>query len=277
MEQKVKKSRWWIWLIVVAVGIVFIIGGVILIGVLGVDRTGKTEDIYYDFAGYEISDLEIESGVCDINIVRSNGEAYIEGTGVPAGRYTARVQSNILKIEYKEKKLLDFIGIGSWKSNKIGEINIYLPEQEFDSLEFSGGVGVNKINDLTVWDLDFDGGVGENYFNNVIVLNEADFDFGVGETDMQGCEFVVSDFDIGVGEFYFKGKLTGDTNIDTGVGEVTMDIDGYREEYKINYDKGLGDVDINSGSGSPTSSSYEPESIYLDLDCGVGDVTINFK
>ena len=135
---------------------------------------------------------------------------------------------------------------------------------------------MNRISDLTLRELDFDGGVGEYYLDNITVYGETDFDLGVGETEMTDCILNVSDIDVGVGDMTFAGQLWGDTNVDTGVGDVVLNIDGYKDEFIINTDKGVGDIDINEGTNT-VADDYEPRSKYLDLDCGVGDVTVNFK
>ena len=277
MEQNIKKkNRVWIWVVIIVIGLVLIGAGAICFNVFGM-KSYNTADINYEFE-CNFSDLEIENGVCNFNIVKSDDDkVYIKGTNVPEGRYTAKVQGGTLKIEYKERKWLNLISFGSWNNENMGEITLYLPEKDFMSLEFDGGVGVNKISDVTVRKLDYDGGVGENYFNNVKVLEDAELDFGVGETQMESCVIQRGDIDVGVGELYFSGNILGDTSVDTGVGEVKMDIDGYRNDYEINYDQGIGEVNINSSTESVTSSTMAATRIRLDLDCGIGDVTVNFK
>ena len=275
MEKK-KRSVWWIWLLLIIVGTICLVAGVL--GMNYVDPKTKLEKedftvIYKD----DIQNLEIESGVCKFNIVRTDNDYIsLEGVNVPKGRYTEKVIGNTLKIQYHEKRILGFINVGTFIKEMVGEITLYLPEKEYRSLEFDAGVGVNRISDLTLRELDFDGGVGEYYLDNITVYGETDFDLGVGETEMTDCILNVSDIDVGVGDMTFAGQLWGDTNVDTGVGDVVLNIDGYKDEFIINTDKGVGDIDINEGTNT-VADDYEPRSKYLDLDCGVGDVTVNFK
>ena len=272
MEKK-KRSLWWLWLIFIIVGVVFLVAGIL--GLNYVDPKTKIEK--EDFS-LEFTNLEIESGVCKFSIVKTDDDKIgFEGVRVPKGRYSAKVIGNTLKIRYNEKRILGFINVGISTEDKLGELTLYLPEKEYNSLEFDGGVGINRISDLTVRELDFDGGVGEYFLENITVLGETDFDLGVGDTEMTDCNLNISDIDVGVGDLIFTGRMWGDTNVDTGVGDVVLNIDGYRDAYIIDVDKGVGDVDINEGVGSAITDEYEPNSIFFDLDCGVGDVTVNFK
>ena len=121
---------------------------------------------------------------------------------------------------------------------------------------------------------DIDAGVGESVFKNFRVKNKSDIDIeGVMKTRFENCELNQSDIDTGIGEVYFSGKILGNTEIDMGVGEAEFNIDGFKNEYDIDYDKGVGEVNINGGETSHIPS----KPIKIDLDCGVGEVTFNFK
>ena len=127
-----------------------------------------------------------------------------------------------------------------------------------------------KLSDLTCENLDIDFGAGSSEVINVTCTNEADFDLGVGKTVFKYCTFNDSDFDCGVGETDFSGKLLGDADIDGGIGSINFDIDGCKNDYKIKSDS---KVNINS-------TTEENELLYkikLDIDNGIGEISLNFR
>ena len=149
-------------------------------------------------------------------------------------------------------------------------LTIELPEKAFDTVKIDAGAGQMKLSDLTCENLDIDFGAGSSEVINVTCKNEADFDLGVGKTVFKDCTFNDSDFDCGVGETDFSGKLLGDAEIDGGIGSINFDIDGYKNDYKI---KSNSKVKINS-------TTEENELLYkikLDIDNGIGEISLNFR
>lgn len=267
------KKRTPFWLILIIVGIVLIVVGVVISRILGVSKYFPKEDIYQTFQIQEISNLNINSGIAKINIQKSNDNNIIlDATNLPKDRYEVTEKNNTLKITYKQK-WFDFAGNSIFYNNNEAEITVYLPEKEYDNFEFDGGVGENNITDISVKNANIDCGVGESIFKNFKVKDKVDIDIGVGETRFENCELNKSHIDAGVGEIYFSGKILGDAEIDMGVGEAEFNIDGYKNNYEIDYDKGVGEVNI---SGSETSYVTSVP-IKIDLDCGVGEVTFKFK
>lgn len=273
MEDIKNKSHAPFWLILIIVGIVLIIVGVVISRTFGVSKYFPKEDIYQTFKSEEINNLNIDSGIGKINIKKSNdNNIIVDCTNLPKDRYEVTGKNNTLKIAYKQK-WFDFADNSIFHNKNEAEITVYLPEKEYDNFEFDGGVGENNITDISVKNASVDCGVGESVFKNFKVTNKADIDIGVGETKFENCELNKSDIDTGVGELYFSGKISGYTEIDMGVGEAEFNIDGFKNEYDIDYDKGVGEVNI---SGSETSYITSVP-IKIDLDCGVGEVTFKFK
>lgn len=149
-------------------------------------------------------------------------------------------------------------------------LTIELPEKEFDTVKIDAGAGQMKLSDLTCENLDIDFGAGSSEVINVTCKNEADFDLGVGKTVFKDCTFNDSDFDCGVGETDFSGKLLGDAEIDGGIGSINFDIDGCKNDYKIKSDS---KVKINS----TTEESELSYKIKLDIDNGIGEISLNFR
>ena len=260
------------WIVIIILGLVLIVLGAVLLRAFGEKKTSQIEDISREFDASQITKLELEVGVANFKVEKTSGDKIkVEAHGVPDGRYNVTADGETLKLEYKQKAYW-FNLFGNNIKNITGEVTVLLPEKTYEKLEVAGGVGENTILDLTVSKLDIDGGVGENRLENIIVLEEADLEFGVGETHMENCSLPKSKISVGVGEFVFSGKLEGDTKLNSGVGEVSMNIDGYKGDYDIDCDKGIGDTNI---TGSELSTSADKKK--LDIHCGIGEVNVSFK
>lgn len=280
MEQNInnKKKHTGIWIGIIVLGIVLIVVGTICARTFYSENSDNKETYSKTFDSVNINNIEVDSGLMNLKIERSQDDSEqigVNGTDLIKNRLKCEVRNGTLTIEYKKKRLLDFIDTPFLDGgNNIADANITitLPNKEFRKIDIDGGVGTTEIDDITVAEFDFDGGVGENTLTNLNVSRNADMSLGVGKTSIVQSSFNNSDIDVGVGKFDFSGKLNGDTDIDSGVGSVTMDIDGYKLDYNINYNKGVGDVEINGSNIESTNEKHK-----IDLDCGVGEVKLNFK
>ena len=282
MEQNInnKKKHTGIWIGIIVLGIVLIVVGTICARTFYSESSDKKENYSQNFDSVDIQNIKVDSGLMNLRVERSQDDIKnigVNGTDLIKNRLKCEVRNGTLTVEYKKKGLLDFIDTPFLDGgNNIADANITitLPNKEFRKIDIDGGVGTTEIDGIAVAEFDFDGGVGENTLTNLNVSRNADMSLGVGKTSIVQSSFNNSDIDVGVGKFDFSGKLNGDTDIDSGVGSVTMDIDGYKLDYNINYNKGVGDVEIN---GSDLASSNANRKHRIDLDCGVGEVKLNFK
>ena len=282
MEQNInnKKKHTGIWIGIIVLGIILIVIGAICGRAFYSESSDKKENYSQNFDSVDIQNIKVDSGLMNLRVERSQDDIKnigVNGTNLIKNRLKCEVRNGTLTIEYKKKRLLDFIDTPFLDGgNNIADANITitLPNKEFRKIDIDGGVGTTEIDGIAVAEFDFDGGVGENTLTNLNVSRNADMSLGVGKTSIVQSSFNNSDIDVGVGKFDFSGKLNGDTDIDSGVGSVTMDIDGYKLDYNINYNKGVGDVEIN---GSDLASSNANIKHRIDLDCGVGEVNLNFK
>lgn len=261
MEQNInnKKKHIGIWIGIIVLGIVLIVVGTICARTFYSENSDNKETYSKTFDSVDIQNIKVDSGLMNLRVERSQDDIKnigVNGTDLLKNRLKCEVRNGTLTIEYKKKRLLDFIDtpfLDGGKDIADANITITVPDKVFDKIDIEAGVGTTEIDDITVAEFDFDGGIGESSFTYMDILRNADID-------------------VGVGEFYFSGELNGDIDIDSGVGSVTMDIDGYKLDYNINYDKGVGDVEINGSNIESTNEKHK-----IDIDCGVGEVNLNFK
>jgi len=270
MDGNRKKRHIPFWITILVIGIVLFVVGIILTFNSDSGSFFETKYIERSFDGTNISSIRLESGVANLRVEKSdNNIIYIKGENLIKDSYNFIADNGELKILLKKKS--NFVSI--FPSKKPSQLTVKLPDKIYDNLDFDAGVGEISFIGLTFNRAEIDCGVGKSVFKDVKVLGNADIDLGAGNTRFENCEFNRTEIDSGVGKVYYSGKLLGNSEMAFGVGDVTLDIDGYANEYDINCKEGLGKVKVNKSY----SSTVTHAPIRLDIDSGVGEVTINFK
>ena len=83
------------------------------------------------------------------------------------------------------------------------------------------------------------------------------------------------DLDMGVGEVNLTSNLTGQNQINAGVGKLNINLQGEKESYKIQADKGIGSIKIDGNEISNGETLGNGEN-YIEIDGGIGNIDINF-
>lgn len=106
-----------------------------------------------------------------------------------------------------------------------------------------------------------------------------ELDTGAGSLDFTDSYFERSDINTGAGRVMFSGTLGSRTTISTGAGSVEMKIKGNEDDYRIEFERGLGSVRIGNesmtgmGNGFAGNRNADKE---ISVSTGVGSVKIDF-
>ena len=82
--------------------------------------------------------------------------------------------------------------------------------------------------------------------------------------------------DTGIGEVNVISKITGRSKIDAGVGNLNLYLLGNENDYKLNINKGIGNILINGDSVGDKQIIGNGISV-IDVDGGIGKISINYK
>ena len=119
-------------------------------------------------------------------------------------------------------------------------------------------------------------GAGNVHIDNITVTQEAKIDGGIGKTELSSCEINNLKADLGMGEFTFEGKITGKSKIDSGVGEIKVNLIDKKENYTIDISKGIGTITLD-GEKVEDNKKYENGDNFLEINCGIGNINIEFE
>lgn len=218
---------------------------------------------------YEISTLKIDLGYTNLHI--KTGEDF-------------RVETNNSKISFSENN--GSVVIKEEKHNWLANGNnqessliIYIPEDmlALDEIKLEAGAGEVTIDTLKTQGLYFNLGAGKVEIESLTVTQDAKINGGAGKIEIKSGKINNLDLDMGVGETILQAEITGKSDIDAGIGNLDINLNGEKENYKIDADKGIGSIKINNREVTGESQVFGYGENYIKIDGGIGNITIDFK
>ena len=224
------------------------------------DTVGETQT-------YEISDdidrLKIEIGAADFKI--EYADAYAVESNLK--RLTVKEQNGTLIIRQREN-------LGITEQNTM--LTLYLPEEKiFKHVELTTGAGRLTVEKLSAETLIWVLGAGEVSVSELNALLAADISGGAGRISIHGGALRNLDLEMGVGELNLTSALTGDCELELGIGQSNIQVLGNREDYRLDLEKGLGELTVNGVSLSNTEN-YGNGQHKLSIHGGIGAIHVDF-
>ena len=262
--QKVIKYLAIAFAVFLAVGIIGgILGAVGLLGRLFSSNAVLEEGKTYSVTA-EIDNLEIEINAADLYI--KEGEAF-------------SVESNLkhLKVEEKGGSLIiqetkKFTG-----PYKGAVLTVYVPAGTvFDWVDLITGAGRLTIENLSAERLNFVLGAGDVSADLLVATKSAEIEGGAGRITINNGALKNLDLDMGVGQLNLTAALTGDCQLDLGVGESNVTLIGSKEDYKLDIEKGLGNICVDGKNVSDYGSSGNGAN-KVEMDGGIGAINVTFQ
>ena len=262
--QKVIKYLAIAFAIFLAVGI---IGGLLsTVGIFGGLFSGDAvlEDVKTYSVSAEIHNLDIEINAADLYI--KEGDAF-------------SVESNLKHLKVEEKGgLLTIQETKKFTGTYSGAVlTVYVPAGTvFDNVNLTTGAGRLTVANLSSGTLDFELGAGDVSIDSLVASKSADIEGGAGRITITNGALKDLDLDMGVGQLKLATALTGDCQLDLGVGESNITLIGSKEEYKLDLEKGLGNICVDGKNVSDYGSSGNGTN-KVEINGGVGAINVKFN
>lgn len=217
----------------------------------------------------EISSIEFNNLDVDIfasELIIREGDSYKVETN---NKYVkTKNEGNTLYIEEDEHRFFNHVSDS--------KVVIYIPrDSKLNEVNIETGAGSMSIDYLNTSNLDLDLGAGRVDISNLIASNKTDIDTGAGEVIIGSSILNNLDLDLGVGSFKMTAEISGNSTIDQGVGEVDLKLNGSKNDYSINLDKGLGNAIID-GSNINDDTVIGNGNSKINISGGVGSIKVNF-
>ena len=246
---------------------VSIIGGILsAVGPFGglFSSDAVLEEVKTYSVAAEIYNLDIEINAADLLI--KEGEAF-------------SVESNLKHLKVEEKGgLLTIQETKEFTGTYNGAVlTVYVPAGTvFDNVNLATGAGRLTIGNLSSGTLDFELGAGDVSIDSLVATKSADIDGGAGRITIVGGALKDLDLDMGVGQLNLTSALTGNCQLDLGVGESNITLIGSKENYKLDLEKGLGNISVDGVNVSDYGSSGNGTN-KVEINGGVGSINVEFK
>lgn len=247
--------------------IISIIGGILgAVGLLGGVFSGDA--VLEDAKTYPIN-----TAIRDLDIHVNAADLYIkEGTAFS-------VESNLkhLKVEEKDGRLIIEETERFWGFYSNAMLTVYVPEGTvFDHVNLTTGAGRLTIEILSSGTLDFELGAGDVTIDTLVATKSADIEGGAGRMTISGGAIENLELDMGVGQLNLTSALTGNCQMNLGVGESNITLLGNKTDYKLELEKGIGNITIDGQNVSDYGSSGNG-SRFVKISGGVGSINVSFQ
>ena len=250
---------------------VSIIGGALsAIGLLG--GFFMDEDLTGEMKTYSVT-----SDVNSLNIQVNAADLYIK-----AGDAFS-VESNLKNLDVSERngcllvKDLKKVAFSASSSSEIAVLTIYIPERiALDSIHLTTGAGRVTADNLSAQAIDFELGAGDVSIGTLVAARSSDIEGGAGRITVSGGMLRDLDLDMGVGQLNLTSALAGDCQLDLGVGETNITLLGSKDEYRLEIEKGIGNISVDGKSVFDYGSSgYGANEV--EINGGIGSINVAFK
>ena len=246
---------------------VSIIGGLLsMFGLFGGFFGGDavTEDIKTYSVSSDIQSLEVKINAADFTI--KQGESFTVESNLK--HLTVEDKNGVLTIKETKKYSKTYTG---------AVLTLYVPAGTvFDRADITTGAGRFTVDQLSAGTMKFELGAGEVTIDTLIATTAIDIDGGAGRITISGGALHNLDLDMGVGQLNLTSALIGDSDFDLGIGESNITVIGNKDNYKLDIEKGIGNITID-GTSVSNIKEYGNGNNIIEVSGGIGAINLRFQ
>ncbi len=245
---------------------VSIIGGILsMFGLFGGFFGGDavTEDIKTYTVSSDIKSLEVKINAADFTI--KQGDSFSVESNL---KYlTVEDKNGVLTIRDTKKFIRTYTG---------AVLTLYIPaDTVFDKANITTGAGRLTVDNLSADTMNFELGAGEVAIDTLVASSDIDINGGAGKITISGGALHNLDLDMGAGQLNLMSALTGESDFDLGVGESNITVIGNKNDYKLDIEKGLGNITVDGTSVSNIKGQGNGNND-IEISGGIGAINLKF-
>lgn len=245
---------------------VSIIGGILSMfglfsGFFGGDAV--TEDIKTYTVSSDIKSLEVKINAADFTI--KQGDSFSVESNL---KYlTVEDKNGVLTIRDTKKFIRTYTG---------AVLTLYIPaDTVFDKANITTGAGRLTVDNLSANTMNFELGAGEVAIDTLVAASDIDINGGAGKITISGGALHNLDLDMGAGQLNLTSALTGESDFDLGVGESNITVIGNKNDYKLDIERGLGNITVDGTSVSNIKGQGNGNND-IEISGGIGAINLKF-
>lgn len=189
------------------------------------------------------------------------------------------VESNLKYLSVSEKDgvltITDEAKSSSNYSNAV--LTLYVPNGiVFDDVDITTGAAKLTVDTLSTSSLELKLGAGDVRLESLHVSSAADIKGGAGQITVVSATLNDLSLEMGMGELNLTAAVLGDSNLKFGVGESNLTLIGSKDDYKVDIEKGIGNITVDGKTVTDFGSSGNGQN-HIEIDGGVGTIHIVFQ
>ena len=245
---------------------VSIIGGILsMFGLFGGFFGGDavTDDIKTYTVSSDIKSLEVKINAADFTI--KQGDSFSVESNL---KYlTVEDKNGVLTIRDTKKFIRTYTG---------AVLTLYIPaDTVFDKANITTGAGRLTVDNLSADTMNFELGAGEVAIDTLVAASDIDINGGAGKITISGGALHNLDLDMGAGQLNLTSALTGESDFDLGIGESNITVIGNKNDYKLDIEKGLGNITVDGTSVSNIKGQGNGNND-IEISGGIGAINLKF-
>ena len=156
-------------------------------------------------------------------------------------------------------------------------MTLYIPAYTvFEKANIITGAGRLTVDHLSASTMCFVFGAGEVKIDTLIATTAVDIEGGAGKITISGGALHNLDLEMGVGQLNLTSALTGESDFDLGVGESDITVIGSKNDYKLDIEKGIGDITFDGASVSNIKGQGNGNNS-IEVSGGIGAINLKFE
>lgn len=246
---------------------VSIIGGILgAVGLFGGFFGGDSvaEDMKTYAISSDIQSLDVTINAADFKIVQ--GDHFSVESNLK--HLTVEDKNGVLTVKETKKFGTTYQG---------AVLTLYVPaDTVFDKATITTGAGRLTADCLSADTVNLELGAGEVTIDTLIATTAIDMEGGAGKITVSGGALHNLDLEMGVGQLNLTSVLTGDSDFELGVGESNITVIGSKDDYKLDVEKGIGNITVDGASVSNLNGQGNGSN-RIEVHGGIGAIHLNFK
>ena len=212
----------------------------------------------------EIHSLDIQINAADFKIVSVDDFS---------------VESNLKYLSVSEKdgvlKIVDEAKSNSNYTNAI--LTLYVPNGiVFHEVDIETGAAKMMVDTLSASSVELELGAGDVRFESLNASENVDIEGGAGQITIVSGTLNNLSLEMGIGELNLTAAVLGESDLKFGVGESNVTLIGSKDDYKVDIEKGLGNVTVD-GENVIGFVSIGNGQNHIKFEGGIGTINLKFQ
>ena len=212
----------------------------------------------------EIHSLDIQINAADFKIVSVDDFS---------------VESNLKYLSVSEKdgvlKIVDEAKSNSNYTNAI--LTLYVPNGiVFHDVDIETGAAKMTVDTLSASSVELKLGAGDVRFESLNASAEVDIKGGAGQITIVSGTLNDLSLEMGMGELNLTAAVLGESDLKFGVGESNVTLIGSKDNYKVDIEKGIGNITVDGKTVTDFGSSGNGQN-HIEIEGGIGTINLKFQ